>query len=69
MVNAKGAPELIANEICSRTSVSYVMSLLRQNEKSFEDYEALMVRDIQLGFGVLDFSSLKYTGQTRQVMK
>ena len=44
-VNSKGSPELISNEICSRTSVSYVYNLLRKNDKVLEDYEALLMRD------------------------
>lgn len=45
---SKASPELISNEICQRTSVSYVYNLLKKNDKVLEDYEALLVRDAQL---------------------
>ena len=45
MCQSKASPELISNELCSRTSVSYVYSLLKKSEKVLSDYEALLVRD------------------------
>ena len=38
-------PELLANELCSRTSVQYVTGLLKKAVKSQEDYECLMIHD------------------------
>jgi hypothetical protein len=36
MVNAKAAPEMVTNEICSRSSVAKTFDLLRQNDKTLE---------------------------------
>jgi hypothetical protein len=45
MVNAKAAPEMVTNEICGRSSITQTFDLLRQNEKTLEQYELLAFRD------------------------
>jgi hypothetical protein len=45
MANAKVSAEIITNEICSIYGVSEIFELLRQENKSFEMIEKLLVRD------------------------
>lgn len=45
MTNAKVSGEIITSEICSVYGVSAVFELLRQENKSFEMIEKLLVRD------------------------
>lgn len=65
LVVSKVPQEMITDEICCKLGQQTVYDLLRKYEKSFENYESLLVRDKQLTFESLDFGCLKYLGQTR----
>jgi hypothetical protein len=45
LLNAKAASEMITNEICGKSSVSHTLELLRNNDKTLEQYELLAFRD------------------------
>lgn len=69
LYNSKVAPEMVTNKICERTSVANTFDLLRNNQKTIEDYEMLALRDGQLEFKSLEYGSVKYLGQVRNLGK
>lgn len=60
---------MVTNEICGRSSVSQTFELLRNNDKTLDQYELLAFRDSQLEFKSLEYGSVKYLGQTRSLGK
>jgi hypothetical protein len=60
---------MVTNEICARSSVRHTFDLLRNNEKTLEQYELLAFRDSLLEFKSLEYGSVKYLGQTRTLGK
>lgn len=52
----------IISPVCDRASLAKLFELLSKQDKQIDDYETLVVRDSQLGFGTLETNSLKYLG-------
>ena len=53
---------MLTNEICSKSSMRTTFELLRNNDKTIENYELLVFRDGLLEFRSLEFGSVKYLG-------
>ena len=67
VIGDKLSPEQLSSEICARTSVDHVLSILRKADRTQDEYDSLLIRDGQLTFGDLTVGSLKYHGQTREM--
>lgn len=60
-------PETLTKEICSRTSVKQTLKLLSLKEKKPDHYEKLVFRDALLQVKGIEFGSIKYLGQVRNM--
>ncbi len=60
--SSKVDPQMLTNEICSKSSMRTTFELLRNNDKTIENYELLVFRDGLLEFRSLEFGSVKYLG-------
>lgn len=63
----KSGFEDLANVICQSSEIS--LKLLKIKDKSKEQYEKLCIKDGELTFKQMQFGSLKYIGQVREMSK
>ena len=56
---------MLTTVLCARNTVPTVYQLLSKDEKTLEEYEALVIHDGQLTFGTIEMGDTKFIGQTR----